>query len=280
MAVSVSDDRTLRLWDLENGREVWSVATHAAPINSVVLTDDDKRAVSGSDDHTIRLWNLGTAQVIASFTADAPIRTCAISGSLGIIIAGDDLGRTHLLRIEMVEEVPTGIASAALPKDQAARPLLPVSSPKGFDVFLCHNIADKPAVRRICAELKRRGIKPWLDEEQIAPGTTWLDGLEQGIREIACAAVFVGRDGFGPWQLTEVRAILRKFVRRSCRVIPIILEECLTPPELPTFLDDFQWVDFRVSYPEPWTQLIWGITGQREYFANPGSPRASDGEGR
>jgi hypothetical protein len=36
-----------------------------------------------------------------------------------------------------------------------------------FDVFLCHNSADKPAVREIAQKLKKEGIKPWLDEEQI-----------------------------------------------------------------------------------------------------------------
>jgi TIR domain len=38
-----------------------------------------------------------------------------------------------------------------------------------FDVFLCHNSEDKPAIRGICRRLVSEGIKPWLDEEQIRP---------------------------------------------------------------------------------------------------------------
>jgi hypothetical protein len=34
-----------------------------------------------------------------------------------------------------------------------------------FDVFLCHNSEDKPAVREISKLLKGNNIKPWLDEE-------------------------------------------------------------------------------------------------------------------
>jgi hypothetical protein len=34
-----------------------------------------------------------------------------------------------------------------------------------FDVFLCDNGEDKPAVREIARELVTRGIKPWLYEE-------------------------------------------------------------------------------------------------------------------
>lgn len=38
---------------------------------------------------------------------------------------------------------------------------------QSFDVFLAHNSIDKPQVRAIAVELKRRGLNPWLDEEQI-----------------------------------------------------------------------------------------------------------------
>jgi hypothetical protein len=33
-----------------------------------------------------------------------------------------------------------------------------------FDVFLCHNGADKPAVKAIAQRLKALGVMPWLDE--------------------------------------------------------------------------------------------------------------------
>jgi len=39
-----------------------------------------------------------------------------------------------------------------------------------FDVFLCHNWADKPAVRQIANALKVHGILPWLDEWELPPG--------------------------------------------------------------------------------------------------------------
>ena len=36
-----------------------------------------------------------------------------------------------------------------------------------FDVFLCHNSADEPAVRKIARMLVEEGIKPWLDERWV-----------------------------------------------------------------------------------------------------------------
>ncbi len=132
-----------------------------------------------------------------------------------------------------------------------------------FDVFLCHNSQDKPAVKRIGKELMIRGLRPWLDEWELRPGLIWQELIETQIKEIKSAAVFVGRDGIGPWQNQEMRALLDQFVRRHCPVIPVILENASQIPELPLFLQNMTWVDFRNSEPDPIRQLIWGITGKK-----------------
>jgi hypothetical protein len=85
-----------------------------------------------------------------------------------------------------------------------------------FDVFMCHNSEDKPAVREISQKLVREGIKPWLDLEQIPPGTSWQTALGQQIESIKSAAVFVGESGLGPWQNQEIQALLSQFVKRQC----------------------------------------------------------------
>jgi hypothetical protein len=148
-----------------------------------------------------------------------------------------------------------------------------------FDVFLCHNSVDKPAVREISQKLVREGIKPWLDEEQIRPGTSWQTALGQQIESTKSAAVFVGESGVGPWQDEEIQAFLSRFVRRKCPVIPTVLPSAKTTPELPWTLQNRHWVDFRVSQPDPLRQLIWGITGQRpgeQSHALPMAPREDD----
>lgn len=132
-----------------------------------------------------------------------------------------------------------------------------------FDVFLCHNSVDKRAVRRVAEELRLRGILPWLDEEQLRPGLPWQRAIEKQIRGIRAAAVFVGRNGRGPWQDMEIDAFLRQFVRRGCPVIPVLLRGCERRPSVPAFLEGFTWVDFRKQTPAALDQLIFGITGVR-----------------
>jgi hypothetical protein len=132
-----------------------------------------------------------------------------------------------------------------------------------FDVFLCHNSADKPEVIKIANQLIEREIKPWLDIWELRPGFSWQDILEEQIKDISAAAVFIGSNGLGPWQEMELRAYLRKFVKKRCPVIPVIMATAPKVPELPTFLEGHTWVDFRKNNPAPIDQLIWGITGKK-----------------
>jgi hypothetical protein len=117
-----------------------------------------------------------------------------------------------------------------------------------YDVFMCHNSEDKPAVREIAQKLMREGIKPWLDEREIRPGTFWQTALEQQIGFIKSAAVFVGDSGIGPWQLPEIQAFLNQFVKRACPVIPVVLGSAKSTPKLPLLLENLHWVDFRLIW--------------------------------
>jgi WD40 repeat protein len=136
-----------------------------------------------------------------------------------------------------------------------------------FDVFLCHHIADKPAVRSIAQRLRKQGILPWLDEAELIPGRPWQEELERQISHIRAAAVFVGPGGIGPWQNQEMRAFLNEFVERGCPVIPVLLPGAVIP-DLPVFLRRMTWVDLRRQDANRNDAtgiqlLIWGITGHK-----------------
>ncbi|NJL27112.1 MAG: TIR domain-containing protein [Thermoanaerobaculia bacterium] len=143
---------------------------------------------------------------------------------------------------------------------------------EAFDVFLCHNSADKPAVAEVAARLCEADLEPWLDVEQLRPGFPWQRQLELQIRSIRAAAVFVGPSGIGPWQEEELDGFLREFQKRGCPVIPVLLPGCPSPPELPVFLGARTWVDFRVNSPDPLEQLIWGITSKKPERRKPLGP--------
>lgn len=135
-----------------------------------------------------------------------------------------------------------------------------------YDVFLSYNSEDRSEVTVIERLLSKRGIRCWIDFEELRPGIPWQRALEKQIPVISSAAVFVGRKGFGPWQDMEIDAFLREFVRRQCPVIPVLLPTSVKRPRnLPPFLKGMTWVDFRLGEAHGIDHLHWGITGERPF---------------
>ena len=58
-----------------------------------------RRVVTGGDDRTVRVWDLATGDVVASFTAEGLILATA-TGPGDSIVAGDDTGRVHILKLQ------------------------------------------------------------------------------------------------------------------------------------------------------------------------------------
>ena len=54
----VSADATLKVWDLQQGKELHTLRGHDTSVNTVAVTQDGKIAVSGGRDRTLRVWDL------------------------------------------------------------------------------------------------------------------------------------------------------------------------------------------------------------------------------
>src|SRR3954462_2332138 len=115
------------------------------------------------------------------------------------------------------------------------------------NVFLSHASAAKDLGRALAAKLQARGISTFFDEENILPGTPFMDALDQGLRDSAACAVFLGTNGLAPWHHEEVReAINRQVLDRDYRVIPVLLPGAKREPrgQLPSFIGSRSWVEF------------------------------------
>ena len=115
-------------------------------------------------------------------------------------------------------------------------------SEQPFDVFLAHNSKDKPLIRQIYQELKKRGIKPWLDEEELLPGDRFLDKIQDAIGQSKTAAICIGSEGLGQWQAIEAEILIALFIQQGVKVIPVLLPPVATLPSKPLFLQLFQFV--------------------------------------
>ncbi|XGB41344.1 MAG: TIR domain-containing protein [Nodosilinea sp. LVE1205-7] len=136
---------------------------------------------------------------------------------------------------------------------------------QSFDVFLAHSSQDKPLIRQLYRKLKERGINPWLDEEEIAPGTSFQDEIQQAIAQIKTAAICIGQGGLGKWQALELKTFISQCIERNIPVIPVLLPAVIEMPQNLLFLKEFNAVSFDIDMEDPlaYDRLVWGITGQR-----------------
>jgi hypothetical protein len=97
-AVSASWDKTLKVWEVQTGRELRTLEGHTHAVNGVALSADGRRAVSASFDNTLKMWEVETGEAIATFTCDGTVNCCAFI-TVDRFIAGDAGGHVHFLRL-------------------------------------------------------------------------------------------------------------------------------------------------------------------------------------
>ena len=76
---------------------------HTMWVEAVAVTNDGSRAISTSDDRTLKVWNLETGEVLGNFTGESALYTCVLSSDGQTIVAGEESGRVHFLRLEGVD---------------------------------------------------------------------------------------------------------------------------------------------------------------------------------
>jgi WD40 repeat protein len=81
-AVSASQDKTLKVWDLGTGLVVRTLEGHTNTVYGVALTEDGRFAVSASQDKTLKVWDLGTGQVVRSLAGHT-------YGVMGVAVTAD-----------------------------------------------------------------------------------------------------------------------------------------------------------------------------------------------
>lgn len=58
--VSGSDDKTIKVWDIDTGELLQTLEGHSARVMSLAVTPDNTKIVSGSADNTIKVWQIVT----------------------------------------------------------------------------------------------------------------------------------------------------------------------------------------------------------------------------
>jgi WD40 repeat protein len=89
--VSASDDKTLKVWDLDTGRVVATLEGHTGWVMSCAVTPDGRRVVSASGDQTLEVWDLGTGRVVTTLEGHTrAVNSCAVTPNGRRVISVSD----------------------------------------------------------------------------------------------------------------------------------------------------------------------------------------------
>jgi WD40 repeat protein/serine/threonine protein kinase len=85
-------DNSVRLWDLEQGKEVLNLQGHTGSVRSVSFAPDGRRGVSGSNDGTARIWDLEDGREIHRLQGHTGTVWCALFSPDGkrVLTTGQD----------------------------------------------------------------------------------------------------------------------------------------------------------------------------------------------
>lgn len=132
-----------------------------------------------------------------------------------------------------------------------------------YDIFLSYKSDDSAWTERLRDDLRKRGVKVWLDKHEIRPGDLFAEALEKGLESSRSVGLIVTEKSLASgWVKEEYYRALSLSKAHDRPLIPILLENA----SLPGFLASRNYIDFRLDsdYEENIDTLIWpGITGRK-----------------
>ncbi|MDM8524828.1 WD40 repeat domain-containing protein [Desulfococcaceae bacterium HSG8] len=179
---SGSGDKTVRLWDVETGKQVSQFTGHASWVGSVAFSPDGRRLASGSHYNMVRLWNVETGKQISQFTGHTDdVNSVAFSPDGRRLASGSDDKTVRLWNVQTGEQVsrftghisdvnsvafsPDGRGLASGSKDNTVR-LWDVQTGKQVSQLSGHtdavrSVAFSPDGRRLASGSEDNTVRLW-----------------------------------------------------------------------------------------------------------------------
>jgi len=112
-------------------------------------------------------------------------------------------------------------------------------------IFISYAKEDINAAKKLCSELRMKGIDVWFDIERLLPGQHWKTVIKEAIRECNFYLALLSRNsinknGFVQRELKEALNIIENLPESKTFIIPVRLDDCKPIHEK---LNELHWVD-------------------------------------
>jgi|SRR6185369_247644 len=116
-------------------------------------------------------------------------------------------------------------------------------------IFVSYARDDSAAALQIVAALKAAGLQPWIDQEEIRPGDSFVEKMNSGLTTASYVLLLMSAASLASrWVSREWMSAL---AGRSIVLLPLLLEQCPVPP----LLADLIYIDFTGGF-EAGTQRL------------------------
>ncbi|MDP3029294.1 MAG: TIR domain-containing protein [Deltaproteobacteria bacterium] len=129
-------------------------------------------------------------------------------------------------------------------------------------VFISHAHQDDAFARQLAEGLKSVGIEVWVDEFALRVGDNLIEKINEGLSKCDHLIVIMSKAYFeSSWTRHEFSAFAaREMAGKSNPILPVLIEDC----DIPVFLRDRVYLDFRTSFEEPFQRMVSFFTGEKE----------------
>lgn len=79
LALTASDDLTIKLWDVASGRVIRVFAGHTRSVYRALFSPDAKNIFSASDDGTVRMWDVASGRVVRTLETKESVSGCSLA---------------------------------------------------------------------------------------------------------------------------------------------------------------------------------------------------------
>lgn len=130
-------------------------------------------------------------------------------------------------------------------------------------IFLSHSSEDKSKVRKLAQDIRDAGIFVWLDETEIAVGESISERVQQGLAESDYVGLWITRHALASgWVQREWQMKFNEEASKNRITVLPLLADDIKIDELPPFLRDKRFADFRTDYKHGLSELIKAVRGR------------------
>jgi len=128
-------------------------------------------------------------------------------------------------------------------------------------VFISYASDDRQTARKLYEDLKKAGVKPWMDVEDLLPGQNWERTITQAIKESRFVIALLSSNsvlkrGFVQKELKNALDILDHYPDGDIFLIPVRIDNC----EIPEMIKRVHFTDLFPSYEIGFKKILLSLT--------------------